>query len=76
MLDHLELLTTATLLLHDAGTDNDEIASAIAIRYVRLTMMSNDRCRYPSSDWRAESALDKKIFLGVDFNTKLEPAKL
>lgn len=67
LLDHLEILTTATLLLHDASTDNDEIATAIASRYVRLMISSSDHGRHPASNWRVESALDRKIFLGVDF---------
>lgn len=35
LLDHLDVVTTATLLLYDASTGNDEIASHVAIRYVR-----------------------------------------
>lgn len=76
LLDHLEVLTTATLLLHDATTDDDEIATAIASRYVRLMISSSDRGRCSGSDWRAESALDRKIFLGAGFASKPQSGKL
>ncbi|KXJ96051.1 acyl-CoA dehydrogenase/oxidase [Microdochium bolleyi] len=69
LLDHLEVLTSAVVLLSDAQTDGDEVATHVATRYVwsRVVMPQSQNAK-PRSSWQTESAIDRKIFLGVGYN--------
>lgn len=76
LLDHLEVLATGTLLLHDANTDGDEISSHIATRYVWSRAIPGTRLRRVMLDWKSESAIDLKIFLGSNGPVKRAHGRL
>ncbi|KAK7216979.1 hypothetical protein V2G26_004982 [Clonostachys chloroleuca] len=67
LLDHIEVIATAVLLLHDANTDNDEVTCHIACRYVSSKVSEDTLKQRGDVDWAAEAIMDRKIFLGVDF---------
>ncbi|CAG9978345.1 unnamed protein product [Clonostachys byssicola] len=67
LLDHIEVIATAVLLLHDAKTDNDEVACHIARRYVSSKISEDTLKQGGDIDWATEAIMDRKIFLGVDF---------
>ncbi|KAM0334384.1 hypothetical protein ACHAQA_001410 [Verticillium albo-atrum] len=67
ILVHLEIITTAAVLLHDANSDGDDIASAVATRYVKSTTIPGSCHQFKAVDWRTESAVDRRIFLGSTF---------
>ncbi|KAJ9381361.1 hypothetical protein DTO063F5_6283 [Paecilomyces variotii] len=72
LLDHLEAIVCSCLLMYDACSDNDEIATAVASRWVTSKALPTDQIS-GSRDWKQESAMDRKIFLGADtgFQSKL-----
>jgi alkylation response protein AidB-like acyl-CoA dehydrogenase len=61
ILEHLETIVCSVLLLHDAKSDRDEEAAEIARRWIRSRTPTD--LRRPS-DWRHETTMDKRIFLG------------
>ncbi|KAG9694969.1 hypothetical protein KCU95_g5244, partial [Aureobasidium melanogenum] len=66
LLQHLEWVTCAVLLMFDACTDGDEIATEIARRWARSHPMSPTAYQPRSgSNWAEASRMDKKIFLGT-----------
>jgi alkylation response protein AidB-like acyl-CoA dehydrogenase len=67
VLVHLEIITTAVALLHDANTDHDEISSAVATRYVSSNAIPATRHHFEAADWEKEQDMDRRIFLGADF---------
>ena len=59
---HFEAVVCAVLLMADAATDGDDIALAVAERWVRTKVReggSDERV-----DWKREVAMDRRIFLG------------
>lgn len=60
LLQHLEWVTCAVLLMFDACTDGDEIAIEIARRWAR----SNPVSPIDGANWTEASKMDKRIFLG------------
>ncbi|CRK19392.1 hypothetical protein BN1708_012628, partial [Verticillium longisporum] len=76
LLDHLDVVTTATLLLYDASTDNDEIASHVAIRYVRSHVSAVSYTKLGAFDCAAEAAIDARIFMGASISQKPIAGKL
>ncbi|KAH0337382.1 hypothetical protein KCU81_g8156, partial [Aureobasidium melanogenum] len=66
LLQHLEWVTCAVLLMYDACTDEDEIATEIARRWARSHPMSPTTFQPLSGpSWAEVSKMDKKIFLGT-----------
>ncbi|KAL1585314.1 hypothetical protein WHR41_05839 [Cladosporium halotolerans] len=76
LLEHLEVITAGTLLLHDANTDKDKVASHVAVRYVSTKVAKEDRRKRGDVDWEAEAVIDRKIFLGAGLVSKAEAARL
>ncbi|RSM19168.1 hypothetical protein CDV31_002089 [Fusarium ambrosium] len=76
LLDHIEAVTTATLLLHDANGDGDEVASYVAVRYVWAHAAVNTQVQRGDVDLKVESDIDVKIFLGPGFSPKPLTGKL
>ncbi|KAK7757153.1 hypothetical protein SLS62_000702 [Diatrype stigma] len=68
LLEHLEAVTCSVLLLYDASTDGDEVATEIARRWVRSKALPGSRLAVAlsSANWREEFAMDRKIFLGKE----------
>lgn len=62
LLKHLEYIVCSVLLLHDAGTDGDEVAAEIARRWV---LSWTDQTPVKGRHWKHECAMDRKIFLGA-----------
>lgn len=60
-LRHLETVVSSALLMFDACTDGNEVAVAIAQRYIRSKTST-----VSTRSWEEESAMDRKIFLGLD----------
>lgn len=59
----------AVILLTDAAVDNDEVATAVAKRWVAMVVDDRD-----VADWQVEAEMDRRIFLGeatVDRSSKL-----
>ncbi|KIW78404.1 hypothetical protein Z517_08240 [Fonsecaea pedrosoi CBS 271.37] len=65
ILEHIEAITCAVVLLFDASLDKDEVADEIAKRWTWSIALPSSGVR-PKQDWRARVALDKRIFLGSD----------
>ncbi|KAM0272561.1 hypothetical protein ACHAQH_008671 [Verticillium albo-atrum] len=76
ILEHLEIITAAVILLHDANMDLDEIASAVGSRYIWSTAILNSQFKRDRIEWKAESALDRKIFLGPNVVSRDRKEKL
>lgn len=68
VLEALEAVTCACLLLFDAALDHDEAAVAVARRWVKgFVALPRDRIyKERNFDWRTEVRLDRLIFLGDD----------
>lgn len=65
LLDHLEVITSAVVLLSDAGTDEDEAAGHVVTRYIwSRVAVSQSQHQRPQTDWGTESKVDSIIFLG------------
>ncbi|KAH7347514.1 acyl-CoA dehydrogenase/oxidase [Plectosphaerella cucumerina] len=67
VLDHLEVIATASVLLYDACTDGDEVTGHIVSRYVWMTALPESQGLRPKGDWKKDAVVDRKIFLGADF---------
>ncbi|KAG7285377.1 hypothetical protein NEMBOFW57_010004 [Staphylotrichum longicolle] len=69
ILVHLEIITTAVALLHDANTDHDDISSAVATRYVASNAIPATSHHHfeTGDDWEKEQEMDRRIFLGAGF---------
>lgn len=61
---HLEIITSAVVLLHDAITDGDLSAGHIASRYIWSTAIAGSRLKQEPRDWKMESEIDQIIFMG------------
>jgi alkylation response protein AidB-like acyl-CoA dehydrogenase len=66
VLDGVEAVTSACLLLFDASVDHDEAAVAVARRWVKsFVALPRDRLyKERDFDWKTEVRLDRLIFLG------------
>lgn len=65
VLDHIEAVVSAALLMFDATLDKDEIAVAVARRYVKSIALPRHRLYKDANfDFAAEVRLDRLIFLG------------
>ncbi|KAJ1331005.1 putative acyl-CoA dehydrogenase [Microdochium nivale] len=73
LLEHLEVLTSAVVLLSDARTDEDQVAAHVATRYIwsRVAGRQSQYAR-PERSWKTESLIDRKIFLGAGYVTSSE----
>jgi hypothetical protein len=76
LLEHLEVLAAGSLLLHDANSDREEVASNVAIRYISMKVAGEDRLQQDDADLEAEAIIDQKIFLGPHFVPEPEKAKI
>ncbi|KAI0116170.1 hypothetical protein F4776DRAFT_312668 [Hypoxylon sp. NC0597] len=76
ILTHLEIISSAVLLLHDAKTDCDEVASHIASRYIRSWAVGDSSSQEARTSWRENAIIDRKIFLGASFRPKGREGKL
>ncbi|KAH7034778.1 uncharacterized protein B0I36DRAFT_316927 [Microdochium trichocladiopsis] len=76
LLEHLEVLTSAVVLLWDAQTDKDEVAGHIATQYVWSRVVVAQSCyARPSSDWKTSAAIDRMIFLGSGYSSPSKSAR-
>jgi len=64
ILVHLEAISCAVLLLFNAHTDGDKLASHIATRYAWSKTILHSQYRREDSNWEREVSTDRKIFLG------------
>ncbi|KAH0843980.1 hypothetical protein AYO21_02257 [Fonsecaea monophora] len=64
ILEHLDVVMTACLLLYDASLDADDVAIAVATRWVRTEVSLSPRLDRGESDLQQEQYMDRKIFLG------------
>jgi alkylation response protein AidB-like acyl-CoA dehydrogenase len=68
ILEHIEGVTCACLLMYDATTDGDEVAVEIARRWIRLHALAADKAALESErrviDHQKEIEMNRKIFLG------------
>jgi len=76
LLEHLEVLAAGSLVLFDATSDMEEVASNVAVRYILMKFAGEDRLQQDDADLEAEAIIDRKIFLGPDFVPRPEEAKL
>ncbi|KAH0843751.1 aidB [Fonsecaea pedrosoi] len=81
ILDHIEAVACACLLMFDATVDGDEIATEIAKRWVRTHALPADKVKIlqteskiTSSDRSKEIEMDRRIFLGSATATSPEAA--
>ncbi|KAL7626449.1 hypothetical protein AAE478_003221 [Parahypoxylon ruwenzoriense] len=76
LLAHLEAISSAVILLHDASTDGDEVASYIASRYVWSQAVHHSQYQRKQASRQEDAAIDRKIFLGTDFHPRGRDEKL
>ncbi|KAI4861111.1 hypothetical protein F4820DRAFT_461197 [Hypoxylon rubiginosum] len=76
LLTHIEAISCAVLLLHDASTDGDEVASHIASRYVWSHAVPHSRYQRKQISWQDNASIDRRIFLGVSFRPERQNGKL
>ncbi|KAF2105586.1 hypothetical protein BDV96DRAFT_592222 [Lophiotrema nucula] len=62
ILGHLEVVVTGCLLIHDAMSSKEDVARAVAERWIRSKSL--EPARRNSRNWRMEVDMDKRIFLG------------
>ncbi|KAI0836039.1 hypothetical protein F5Y06DRAFT_275073 [Hypoxylon sp. FL0890] len=73
---HLEIISCAVVLLHDATTDGDEVASHIASRYVSSWAVGDSLGKVENTPWQENAIVDRKIFLGASFRPRVREGKL
>lgn len=66
ILKHIEVIVCSCLLMFDASVDYDEVAMAIASRWVR-SKAKNGSENPSAGNWKDEARLDAMIFLGNDY---------
>ncbi|EXJ95317.1 hypothetical protein A1O1_00437 [Capronia coronata CBS 617.96] len=67
VLDHIEAIACACLLMYDASVDRDIAAMAVARRWIVTNALPLDKVQQDSSgDWTKEVDLDRRIYLGPD----------
>ena len=59
---HFEAIVCAVLLLADTCVDGDEVATAVAQRWIRMKVKEGPKEEV--GGWEKEAALDRRIFLG------------
>ena len=64
LLWYFEAITCGILLLFDASIDQDDVATAIAQRWIKSKTSPHVAIQDVNLAWRSESALDRNIFLG------------
>jgi len=67
VLEHLEAVACACLLMYDACADGDEVAAEVARRWARMTALPDDIKKFDDADaddWTRQVEMDRKIFLG------------
>ena len=72
LLEHVEAIFCAVLLLHDACVDGDEVAGEIARRWIR-SKAEDKNLLPPPGNWKDESIMDRKIFLGKGLPPQPKP---
>ncbi|KIW73530.1 hypothetical protein, variant [Phialophora macrospora] len=70
VLDHIEAVTCACLLMFDAVVDGDAVAVEIARRWVRMTAVPSDKVKVQEEEGRVDQLtnnvdMDRRIFLGA-----------
>ncbi|KAI1765079.1 hypothetical protein GGR53DRAFT_491472 [Hypoxylon sp. FL1150] len=65
LLSHVEAISCAVLLLYDASTDGEEVASHVASRYVWSHAVPHSRHRRKQSNCGNDATIDRMIFLGT-----------
>ena len=71
---HFEAVVCAVLLMADAATDGDEVALAVAERWVRTKVREGGGDE--RVDWKREVVMDRRIFLGDHEETSKVSPKL
>lgn len=74
VLERLEGIVCALLLMVDAMQDRDEVAMEVARRWCRSRIGADPLEQ--AQDWRQVSQMDKKIFLGADTSVQISQSKL
>ncbi|PYI33411.1 hypothetical protein BP00DRAFT_122336 [Aspergillus indologenus CBS 114.80] len=64
LMQHIEVIVCGTLLIYDASLDDNQVAKAVASRWISGNTKSIIHVSSPSIGWSEESAADKQIFLG------------
>ncbi|KAK4945397.1 hypothetical protein LTR10_015292 [Elasticomyces elasticus] len=65
VLEHIEAVACACLLMYDACVDDDEVAMAIARRWVSMIALPSETVQEGGpTAWEKEVELDRRIFLG------------
>lgn len=66
VLGHIEAIACACLLMYDASVDQDEVATAVARRWVKTNALPSDNVPEEDrvGDWAKEVDLDRRIYLG------------
>ncbi|KAK5363571.1 hypothetical protein LTR20_003377 [Exophiala xenobiotica] len=81
ILEHIEAVACACLLMYDACTDGDEVAAEVARRWVRSIALPPDVVRLQGIDgdgvWQKDVEMEERIFLGADTasSTSIPPAQ-
>ncbi|KAF2466215.1 uncharacterized protein BDR25DRAFT_345508 [Lindgomyces ingoldianus] len=76
ILNHIEAIVCACLLVYDSTTDEDTVAAAVASRWIRCRSPGTRERRTENADLRKEALLNKAIFLGADVLRKQTMEKL
>ncbi|KAI5918855.1 acyl-CoA dehydrogenase/oxidase [Camillea tinctor] len=68
ILEHLEAIACATLLLYNASSDGNQVARHVASRYTWSKALPHSQYRPKQRDWKYEAEIDYLIFLGENFS--------
>ncbi|KAF2967690.1 hypothetical protein GQX73_g5859 [Xylaria multiplex] len=63
LLFHLEAIVSSLVLMYDACSDENEIATAIALRYVHSRALAQLESFSNTGNWKEVALMDRKIFL-------------
>jgi alkylation response protein AidB-like acyl-CoA dehydrogenase len=65
VLEHLEVVVSSCVLVYDASANTDEIATAVASRWIR-SKAAFSSIKAEREVWQDRVSMDKRIFLGKD----------
>lgn len=75
ILDHLDAIVSAAVVMYDAWANPDPISRIIAVRWVHSKALS-PQAVHKARDWKTTLQTDKEIFLGQSYVENHQQAKL
>lgn len=72
LLRQLELVLCACLLMYDASSDGDRVATAVSRRWLAMNFSDASGWKVQESAWLEDAAMDREIFIGKGNSAELQ----